>query len=126
MEKEIKDKIIKEMFGDIPPNDNTEKYHEWDKELDFDTLGFEIFYYNRLIPLGLATPEEIQFNYNDIKENFEIIYNLFIKHDDFNNNVLLLNPDEYYPGEAKNHWLVYLTGNDDEFAKGGFIEDLED
>lgn len=126
MEKEIKDKIIKEMLGDIPPNDNSENYHDWNKDLDFDTLGFEIFYYNRLIPLGLATPEEIQFNYNDIKENFEIIYNLFITHDDFNNNVVLLNPDIYYPGEAKNHWSVYLTGNDDKFAEGGFIEDLED
>ena len=126
MEKEIKDKIIKEMLGDIPPNDNSENYHDWNRDLDNDTIGFEIFYYNRLIPLILATPEEKQFIYNDIKENFEIIYNLFITHDDYNNNVLLLNPDIYYPGERKTHWSVYLTGNDDEFAEGGFIEDLED
>ena len=123
MEEEVKDKIIEEMFGELPKNDNTEDHQPWDRDFDIDTVWFEVFYYNRLIPLGLASGDEVQFNIDDIRENFKIIYDNFYRKNALGENVLLLNPDVYYAGQDSDRWITYMTGNDDAFVENGCVSD---
>lgn len=123
MEEEVKDKIIEEMFGELPKNDNTEDHQPWDRDFDIDTVWFEVFYYNRLIPLGLASGDEVQFNIDDIRENFKIIYDNFYRKNALGENVLLLNPDVYYAGQDSDRWITYMTGNDDTFVENGCVSD---
>ena len=123
MEDEIREKMLEEIFGKLPKNDNTEEKEDWNKYLDTYTIFFEIFYYTRLLPLGLANGDENEFNYDDIKENFDIIFKLFLTQGKDGSNILLLNPDVFYAGEDEDRWNVYMTGNDDAFADNGFIEE---
>jgi hypothetical protein len=131
VEKEIKDKMIDEIFGDLPGNDNTEDMEPRDRDLSMDTLYFEIFYYNRLIPLILANGDTIQFNNTDILNNFKIIFNHYLCPSiTGTDDVLMLSPDKYYGDsendkvEDKNRWIVYMTGNNDDMAENNFESDI--
>ena len=75
------------------------------------------------IPLGLASGDEVQFNIDDIRENFKIIYDNFYRKNALGENVLLLNPDVYYAGQDSDRWITYMTGNDDAFVENGCVSD---
>ena len=121
-DKEIIKKLIHDVTGDLPTNDNCEDRENWNKMNDSISIEFLIFYYNELIPLVLAKPEENQFNKEYIAYTYPKIHELFYKLNDKGESVYLLNPDLYYePDDVKEEnkrWLVYMTGN-------GPLEDIE-
>lgn len=78
MEADFVDKIIKLLYPDIPPNDNTEERQPYDSDVTLEQLIFEMFYYGRLLPLGLATADSSGWDEDDIRENFNLIYNLYL------------------------------------------------
>jgi hypothetical protein len=121
MEKSLKDKIIHDLTGDVSENDNTEERQQWSRENDMYTIILEMFYYERLVALGVGNPDELQFDENDIKENYDLVDQIFRVQNDNGEDLYLLNPDVYYKPENlsddKERWRVYLTGNSspDEF-----------
>ena len=82
MEEAIKQKVIDDITGEVPENHICEDEIEWERDLDFETVFLEIFYYNRLLPLGLANADESLFDYEDIKVNFPIVFKLFSMFED--------------------------------------------
>ena len=82
MEESIKQKVIDDITGEVPEDHICEDPIDWDRDLDMETVFFEIFYYNRLLPLGLADGDESVFDYEDIKVNFPIVYKLFSMFED--------------------------------------------
>lgn len=114
IEPETKKEFIDGLFPDPPPpNDNTEDREEYDSDMSVDRLFFEMFYYHRLLPLGLATADEKQWYTDDIQENYEVIYNKYHTVDSEGNDMLFLNPDYYVPSEEGevNKWHAYMLGN---------------
>lgn len=107
MERPIAEKLIHDVTGDIPGNIDVEPAEPWDISEDINSIYFEIFYYNRLMPLEHLNPDLLQINAYDIEDNFEIIHELFDTRGDDGSPVLLLNPDLYYEG-TYNKWDVYL------------------
>ena len=118
----IKDHLIHDITGDMDLNDNCEAKENWNRLNDATSVEFEMFYYNELLPLGLATPDENQFTRENIQREYPVIDQYFFKLNDKNEGVYLLNPDIYYEPkgitEETRHWLSFMTGN-------GPLEELE-
>ena len=90
MENGIKGKLIEKLSGPVPENHICEDDEEYERDLNIESVFLEIFYYNRLLPLGLADADSSYFGYDDIKYNFSIVYELFYR---YKSNEL---PSEYY------------------------------
>lgn len=122
-EKDIRDHLIHDITGDLEPNDNIEERENWDREHDFISIQFEMFYYDRLLPLGVADPNTLQFDQADIEEEFEAIDTFYRKLNDKGESVYHMNPDIFYDPKVKKRdrvrWNVYKMGN-------GPLEDLEE
>ena len=101
--------MIKDKTGDVPENDDSEDPEPWGKTITEKTLYFEMFYYDRLLPLKLACADIMQFDSKDIVENFKEIWDKYsiVTEDEA---VLLLNPDNHVVGTDEGLWSVYMTG----------------
>lgn len=109
-----KREFIEGLFPEPPlPNDNSEDREEYDSDMSVDRLFFEMFYYHRLLPLGLAEGDEKQWYTDDIQENFEVVYNKYHTIDSEGNEMMFLNPDYYIPSEdgEVDKWHAYMLGN---------------
>ena len=116
MQESLKDELIHDITGDILPNENVEEKEPWSRENDSYTIIFALFYYERVVALGHLDPEQLQFNIEDIKENYDIIDKLYRVQNDKGEDVYLLNPDIYYKPDnpsSKERWRVFLLGNRD-------------
>lgn len=116
IEDEIIDKLIKDETGDIPENDDSEDPEQWGKTVTENTLFFEMFYYDRLLPLKLACADIMQFEFTDIIDNFRGIWDTYsiVTEDEA---VLLLNPDNHIVGTDDELWSVYMAGQTDKSIK---------
>lgn len=92
----IKDKLIEDIIGTPPPNDNTEEKQPWDKILDLYSVYFEIFYYMKLVPMKFVTGSKEQFNTEEIAKRYPIINDLYHVQNELGHDVLFLNPNVYY------------------------------
>ena len=118
MEKDLADRLIHDVTGDIPGNDNCEDRMPWDRELDLYSVYFEMFYYMKLIPMHFVSGDQLDFSAEEIAQKYPIIYDLYHTEDASGNHVLMLNPDGgYIPENSKTDedgnpiWNVYLLGN---------------
>lgn len=80
MEDTIKEKMIDKISGKVPENHICEDDEDYERDLDIESIFMEIFYYNRLLPLGLADADISTFLHDDIKYNFPIVYELFYRY----------------------------------------------
>lgn len=117
IESSISDKIIHDITGDLDPNDNTERKEEYERELTIETLYFEIFYYNELLPLGITDPDISQFNADAVKKRYPIVWDMYSTINDKEETVLFLNPDIIHEGGDFTKDRVYTMWNDDEFME---------
>lgn len=117
MEPWIKKELIDSLFPSPPPlNDNCEEKEEYDSDMSLNRLFFEMYYFERLLPLGLATGDQQQFDEVDIAGNYPAISEKYMVENDFGEKVILHNPDWYIESEdAKsfdvNRWHIYMLGN---------------
>lgn len=117
IESSISEKLIHDITGDLDSNDNTEEKEHYERELTIETLYFEIFYYNELLPLGLADPDKVQFNSNMVKKRYPIVWDMYNTINNKNETVLFLNPDIIHEGEDFTRDRVYTMWNSDEFME---------
>lgn len=114
MEPWIKKELIDSLFPAPPPlNDNCEEKEEYDSDMSIDRFFLQLFYYDRLMPLGLMTADKDQFEDSDIKENFPPVHETYHTEDSEGNHVTFLNPDYYIASEDGDvdKWHVYMLGN---------------
>ena len=116
IEDEIIDKLIHDVTGDVPENDDSEPKENWEQHITEKTLFFEMFYYDRLLPLELASADFPQFEFSDIYNNFKIIWSMYSYTSPNNKKTLLLNPDVHTSG-TDGVWSVYMLGNSDSSIK---------
>lgn len=126
MEKDLADRLIHDVTGDIPGNDNCEDRMPWDRELDLISVFFEMFYYMKLVPMHFVSGDQIDFNTEEIAKKYPIVYQLYHTENADGDHVLMLNPDGgYIPENQKTDengnpfWNVYLLGNPS-------LDDLDD
>ena len=98
MEDSVRDKLIEKLSGTVPDNHICEDTEDVDRDLNIESVFIEIFYYNRLIPLGLANADTSSFVHHDIRYNFQIVYDLFYR---YMSNTL---PSNYYTIEVGNEF----------------------
>ena len=116
IEDDIIDKLIKDKTGDVPGNDDSEDPEPWGRTITEKTLFFEMFYYDRLLPLKLACADIMQFDAEDILSNFKDIWTKYViitEHE----AVLLVNPDNHVVGTDEGLWSVYMAGQTDRSMK---------
>ena len=116
IEDDIIDKLIKDKTGDVPGNDDSEDPEPWGRTITEKTLFFEMFYYDRLLPLKLACADIMQFDAEDILSNFKDIWTKYViitEHE----AVLLVNPDNHVVGSDEGLWSVYMAGQTDRSMK---------
>lgn len=118
MEDALKEHLIHDETGDVPPNDNCEDRMPWERELDLISVYFEMFYYMKLVPMHFVSGDQIDFSAEEIKNKYPIIYQLYHKTNADGDHVLLLNPDVgYMPENPKLDedgnpvWNTFLLGN---------------
>ena len=75
-----------------------------------------MFYYDRLLPLELASADFPQFEFSDIYNNFKKIWSMYSYTSPNNKKTLLLNPDVHTSG-TDGVWSVYMLGNSDSSIK---------
>lgn len=111
MEDTIKEKMIDKISGEVPENHVCEDDEDYERDLDIESIFMEIFYYNRLLPLGLADADISTFLHDDIKYNFPIVYELFYR---------------YAPNVVSNSFYEIETS--DEFVESGlkYIDMIKD
>lgn len=117
MEKDIADRLIHDVTGDVPPNDDTEEPMPWGRDVDLISVYFEMFYYMKLIPMGYVDGERNDFDTEEIAKKYPIIDQLYHIKNDLGEDVLFLDPNNYYKGtpdaEGNETWNAYLLGNAD-------------
>lgn len=118
MEDKFKDKLIHDVTGDIPGNDNTEEKMPYERELDLVSVYFEMFYYMKLVPMHFVSGNQIDFETDEIKSKYPIIDQLFHTTNSSDEDVLFLNPDIWYTSDepqtdddGNEVFNVYLLGN---------------
>lgn len=118
MEDKWKDKLIHDVTGDIPGNDNTETRMPWERELDLVSVYFEMFYYMKLVPMHFVSGDNLDFELDEIKRKYPIIEQLYHTVNSSNEDVLFLNPDTWYTTDDPQTdedgnvvFNVYLLGN---------------
>ena len=118
MEDKWKEKLIHDVTGDIPGNDNCEDKMPWDRELDLISLYYEMFYYMKLVPMHFVSGDNMDFDTDEIKSKYPIIDELYHKQDSSGNDVLFLDPDIWYTTDDPKTdddgnvvFNVYLLGN---------------
>lgn len=118
---------VKDPHAIIKPNviDEEENiYHEAYNILE----DIQIFYYEELLPVGLANPDKVQFNKDYLFEMYPWLFDRYMQTNDDGDDVIFLNPDlanrSFYknfdsyemidPDEMdKETTLVYLMGEND-------------
>lgn len=115
MEEDIRKELIDSMYPECPENDNEEDRQPYDSSVTMDAIILEMFYYDRLLPLGLATADSSGWDKEDIQKNFEVVYNNFHTVDPSGQDVLFLNPDDYIDSEEGDGkvWHAYMFGEVD-------------
>ena len=81
MEDSVRDKMVEDVTGETPDNHVCEDPQDYERDLSIETYFFEAFYYNRLLPKGLANGDLTTFIHNDIRYNFPLIYDLYYRYD---------------------------------------------
>lgn len=126
MEDDLKDRLIHDVTGDIPGNDNCEDRMPWDRDLDLVSVYFEMFYYMKLVPMHFVSGDNIDFDLEEIAKKYPIIHQLYATTNSSGENVLMLNPDIWYTTEEPRTdddgnpiFNVYLLGNPS-------LDDLDD
>lgn len=126
MEDDLSKRLIHDVTGDIPENDNCEDRMPWERELDLISVYFEMFYYMKLVPMQFVSGDVTDFSAEEIANKYPIISELYAKEDNSGNKVLFLNPDDgYEPEQCKTDedgnpiWNIYLLGNPS-------LDDLDD
>lgn len=99
MEKGLSDRLIYDITGPIPGNDNCEEKMPWGRELDLISVYFEMFYYMELVPMQFVSGDKNQFETSEISNRYPIIDQMFRKENDLGESVLLLSPDIIYKAE---------------------------
>lgn len=119
IEKSVADEVIDDITGPREPNDNTEKKEIYDRQLDTETIFFEIFYFNELLPLVMTNPDIVQCEDAAVQEFYKIVWDMYNTKNDLGETVLFLNPDIMHEGEKTEEGdykdRFYTLWNDDNY-----------